>query len=179
MYTSITHYVMEKKFATLTYTDNIFSYAYFFFFFIYPPLPFTFIFFFLNDPPPTEISPLPLHDALPISGARGAESLDGAAVAVRAPNRELAVQEPEAPGRMAATAPHLELEPIVTARRGVAAWEHAVPPQPVGRVGQLVPLGPGVRDAPASDDRHLHVHGAAGAEAVAQGDVAVGGHERL
>src|SRR2546423_6464156 len=25
-----------------------------------------FIFFFLNDPPPPEISPLPLHDALPI-----------------------------------------------------------------------------------------------------------------
>src|SRR5256886_16377549 len=28
-----------------------------------PPL---FLFFFLNDPPPTEIYPLPLHDALPI-----------------------------------------------------------------------------------------------------------------
>src|SRR2546430_4201600 len=27
----------------------------------------TFIFFFLNDPATTEISPLPLHDALPIS----------------------------------------------------------------------------------------------------------------
>src|SRR2546430_13664091 len=26
-----------------------------------------FFFFFLNDPPPTELSPLPLHDALPIS----------------------------------------------------------------------------------------------------------------
>src|SRR2546430_15976637 len=26
-----------------------------------------FFFFFLNDPAPTEISPLPLHDALPIS----------------------------------------------------------------------------------------------------------------
>src|SRR3990172_8236976 len=25
------------------------------------------LFFFFNDPPPTEISPLPLHDALPIS----------------------------------------------------------------------------------------------------------------
>src|SRR5256885_781266 len=32
-----------------------------------------FFFFFLNDPPPTEISPLPLHDALPIlrAGAAG------------------------------------------------------------------------------------------------------------
>src|SRR2546425_11163336 len=29
------------------------------------------LFFFLNDPPPTEISPLPLHDALPISRALG------------------------------------------------------------------------------------------------------------
>src|SRR2546430_17392613 len=29
------------------------------------PLP-LFLFFFLNDPPPTEIYPLPLHDALPI-----------------------------------------------------------------------------------------------------------------
>src|SRR2546430_13609671 len=29
-------------------------------------------FFFLNDPPPPEISPLPLHDALPILGARPA-----------------------------------------------------------------------------------------------------------
>src|SRR5256885_6413154 len=27
-----------------------------------------FFFFFLNDPAPTEIYPLPLHDALPISG---------------------------------------------------------------------------------------------------------------
>src|SRR2546430_12275621 len=28
-------------------------------------------FFFFNDPAPTEISPLSLHDALPISGRRG------------------------------------------------------------------------------------------------------------
>src|SRR2546426_9490954 len=31
-----------------------------------PRLPQTFFFFFLNDPAPTEIYPLPLHDALPI-----------------------------------------------------------------------------------------------------------------
>src|SRR5256885_15921124 len=29
--------------------------------------PMGFVFFFLNEPPPTEISPLPLHAALPIS----------------------------------------------------------------------------------------------------------------
>src|SRR5256885_16242670 len=32
------------------------------------PVDLIFSFFFLNDPPPTEISPLPLHDALPIWG---------------------------------------------------------------------------------------------------------------
>src|SRR5256884_9660967 len=32
-----------------------------------PHVSLSFFFFFLNDPPPTEISPLPLHDALPIS----------------------------------------------------------------------------------------------------------------
>src|SRR5258708_25763382 len=32
------------------------------------PSPPTSIFFFLNDPAPTEIYPLPLHDPLPISG---------------------------------------------------------------------------------------------------------------
>src|SRR2546430_14489030 len=32
-------------------------------------VPFFFFFFFLNDAAPTEISPLPLHDALPICGA--------------------------------------------------------------------------------------------------------------
>src|SRR5258708_6241964 len=44
-----------------------------FFFFIDPGHPYlntrclsVFIFFFLNDPAPPEISPLPLHDALPI-----------------------------------------------------------------------------------------------------------------
>src|SRR3989338_2116008 len=30
---------------------------------------FPLLLFFLNDPPPTEISPLPLHDALPISSS--------------------------------------------------------------------------------------------------------------
>src|SRR5256885_6252163 len=37
------------------------------FFFITIPLKWLSFFFFLNDPAPTEISPLPLHDALPIS----------------------------------------------------------------------------------------------------------------
>src|SRR2546421_7882142 len=32
---------------------------------------FSLFFFFFNDPPPTEISPLPLHDALPIYRALG------------------------------------------------------------------------------------------------------------
>src|SRR2546426_10171701 len=32
---------------------------------------FSFCFFFFNDTPPTEISPLPLHAALPISGGAG------------------------------------------------------------------------------------------------------------
>src|SRR2546426_7825750 len=32
-----------------------------------------FFFFFLNDPPPTEIYPLPLHDALPISDPGAAQ----------------------------------------------------------------------------------------------------------
>src|SRR2546422_1015787 len=43
---------------------------------------FFFFFFFLNDPAPTEISPLSLHDALPISDKRGATS------AARASDRE-------------------------------------------------------------------------------------------
>src|SRR2546428_11415141 len=34
-----------------------------------------FFFFFFNDPAPTEISPFPLHDALPISGDRRPRSL--------------------------------------------------------------------------------------------------------
>src|SRR2546429_9134802 len=38
--------------------------------------PWTSFFFFFNDPAPTEISPLPLHDALPISG--GARRSNGA-----------------------------------------------------------------------------------------------------
>src|SRR5258708_32104280 len=40
--------------------------------------PISFLFFFFNDPPTPEISPLPLHDALPISRSRrrpGAEPL--------------------------------------------------------------------------------------------------------
>src|SRR5260370_22224259 len=50
----------------------IFSRVYFIFFtymsfMLLHPLPLLFpFFFFLNDPPPPEISPLPLHDALPI-----------------------------------------------------------------------------------------------------------------
>src|SRR5256886_17518306 len=58
----------------------------------YSPSPL--FFFFLNVPPPTEISPLPLHDALPIGGgdlaggggvvagaAAGAGGVDGATTA--------------------------------------------------------------------------------------------------
>src|SRR5256886_7103201 len=37
------------------------------FFFLLLFLQFIFFFFFFNDPAPPEISPLPLHDALPIS----------------------------------------------------------------------------------------------------------------
>src|SRR2546430_12440510 len=43
----------------------------FLFLIIFPPFS-TFLFFFLNDPPPTKISPLPLHDALPIYALRTA-----------------------------------------------------------------------------------------------------------
>src|ERR1035441_8852890 len=35
---------------------------------------FFFFFFFLNNPAPPEISPLPLHAALPISGRRGSRA---------------------------------------------------------------------------------------------------------
>src|SRR5699024_11982055 len=44
-----------------------------------PPLSphFPFSFFFFNDPPPTEIYTLSLHDALPISPLRGHRSLLG------------------------------------------------------------------------------------------------------
>src|SRR5260370_21742867 len=50
----------------------------------------SFFFFFLNDTPPTEIYPLPLHDALPIWGdrRRRAAAPDRAAVAVRRIARE-------------------------------------------------------------------------------------------
>src|SRR2546426_9966144 len=44
-------------------------YCIYFFYFLSPITcpPLFFFFFFLNDPPPPEFSPLPLHDALPIS----------------------------------------------------------------------------------------------------------------
>src|SRR5256884_4611354 len=41
-------------------------------------------FFFFNDPAPTEISPLPLHDALPISTRSNPASYVGALDAIRA-----------------------------------------------------------------------------------------------
>src|SRR5256886_7537944 len=37
--------------------------------------PLIFLFFFLNDPAPPEISPLPPHDALPISGTSTASAV--------------------------------------------------------------------------------------------------------
>src|SRR2546430_14386844 len=37
-----------------------------------------YFFFFFKDPPPTEISPLPLHDALPIGGRRVCDRGSGA-----------------------------------------------------------------------------------------------------
>src|SRR2546421_9974727 len=40
-------------------------------------LPYIFLFFFFNDPPPPEISPLPLPDALPISGLLEEEAARG------------------------------------------------------------------------------------------------------
>src|SRR5260221_13297553 len=43
-----------------------------FFFFFFNLLPFFFFFFVLNDPAPTEIYTLPLHDALPICQPRHA-----------------------------------------------------------------------------------------------------------
>src|SRR5256885_8543706 len=51
-----------------------------FFFFLCLPLLF-FFFFFLNDPAPPEISPLPLHAALPISEHLGPDRVPAAAVA--------------------------------------------------------------------------------------------------
>src|SRR5260370_36012018 len=56
-------------------------------FFSFPshPMPFSFFFFF-NDPAPTEISPLPLHDALPISLA-GAPASGFRVWSWRAPGR--------------------------------------------------------------------------------------------
>src|SRR2546427_9972818 len=51
----------------------------------FPPYSF---FFFLNDPAPTEFSPLPLHDALPIKFPRPAR-LQGIRGASRAPRSEL------------------------------------------------------------------------------------------
>src|SRR5256885_11371869 len=50
----------------------------------HPPLDF---FFFLNIPAPPEISPLPLHAALPISGQRALPGLAGAARRVHATGR--------------------------------------------------------------------------------------------
>src|SRR2546429_3206957 len=40
-------------------------------------LAFAYFFFFLNDPAPPEISPLPLHAALPISGGEPRQLTDG------------------------------------------------------------------------------------------------------
>src|SRR5256886_7159284 len=53
-------------------------------------------FFFLNDPPPTKISPLPLHDALPISGSprRGPRVFSHQATASKTNGRDR-------PGRLA------------------------------------------------------------------------------
>src|SRR2546429_2938940 len=55
-----------------------------------------FFFFFLNDPPPPEISPLPLHAALPIYLARSADERR------RAPSREPHHDGPEHGGAQAA-----------------------------------------------------------------------------
>src|SRR5260370_41537844 len=50
----------------LVYFSSIYLLHWFFFLlFFYPSTPF-FFFFFFNDTAPTEIYPLPLHDALPI-----------------------------------------------------------------------------------------------------------------
>src|SRR5256885_7184933 len=57
------------------YSIFTFSFTLHYDFFLFSTLPsFFFFFFFLNDPAPPEISPLPLHDALPISA--GGEECD-------------------------------------------------------------------------------------------------------
>src|SRR5256885_3891092 len=50
---------------------GVFYEFYIFYCLIMTPLPLFFFFFFFNDPAPTEIYPLPLHDALPIFARRG------------------------------------------------------------------------------------------------------------
>src|SRR5256885_14550283 len=50
-------------------------------------------FFFFNDPATTEISPLPLHDALPICPSRGRVELDGQSVEAPGPDRAVVFQE--------------------------------------------------------------------------------------
>src|SRR2546422_5109512 len=58
---------------------------------------FFFFFFFLNDPAPTEIYPLPLHDALPIPPGWSAACTAGSGSATRAARNGLAAAHPRGP----------------------------------------------------------------------------------
>src|SRR5256885_14897688 len=53
--------------SAATALSRLFILLFFLFIIVRPPL---FFFFFLNDPAPTDISPLPLHDPLPICSGR-------------------------------------------------------------------------------------------------------------
>src|SRR5260370_41250762 len=77
------------------FTYHLYFYCFFslshliLFFFLFIIILFIFFFFFFNDPAPPEISPLPLHDALPISRRppRGQQRSAGAGLAILAPPR--------------------------------------------------------------------------------------------
>src|SRR5260370_1008360 len=73
LYQSASHSLLHRTFTVYhTVTISLYSFIFYelFHFDIYYPTIYLFFFFFFNDTAPPEISPLPLHDALPISPAR-------------------------------------------------------------------------------------------------------------
>src|ERR1043166_10190003 len=98
--------------------------------------------FFFNDPATPEISPLPLHDALPISPSRPD---DGAAAAPRAAG--LLDVRTLGRYRRALHEPSADRVPIrlgrSPARRGSRRWRLAFAARPRGEAGHGAPVGSG------------------------------------